>query len=262
MRRRHLFELEDQPWLPRVLRDGVTDFLEFAVVHGDLYRNVRPRLLHALEASGETEVLDLCAGGGGAWLRLYPHLPQSVHVVRLSDFYPNLTAFERCKRRSGGRIDYAAEPVDARMVGSARSGFRTLFSSFHHFRPSDALSILRDAVESRAPIAILESTQRHPLVILYMLITPLLVWLATPFLRPLSLSRLVFTYLLPVIPLVVAFDGIVSCLRTYTVPELEDMVASLGEQGYDWQIGVERHRGLPVGVTYLIGVPRAPRSSG
>jgi hypothetical protein len=41
------------------------------------------------------------------------------------------------------------------------------------------------------------------------------------------------TYLLPVVPLVVLFDGIVSCWRTYTVAELAEFTAELSGSGYE-----------------------------
>lgn len=90
-----------------------------------------------------------------------------------------------------------------------------------------------------------------------MLLTPLVVLLVTPFLRPFRWSRLALTYLLPLIPLVVVFDGIVSCLRTYTVAELEELARSFEGSGYDWQAGEEPIPGSPVRATYLIGLPPA-----
>ena len=56
--------------------------------------------------------------------------------------------------------------------------------------------------------------------------------------------------MLPLLPLIVLFDGIVSCLRTYSPDEL---VASLDAPSYTWEIGTESVRGAPVSLTYLIG---------
>jgi hypothetical protein len=35
MRRMHLFEIEDQSWCPRAVRDAMTDYLRFAPVSRD-----------------------------------------------------------------------------------------------------------------------------------------------------------------------------------------------------------------------------------
>lgn len=68
--------------------------------------------------------------------------------------------------------------------------------------------------------------------------------------------RLLLTYLLPVAPLMVLWDGLVSCLRSYTVGELRALIERIpGADGYDWTIDVARgNRAAPV--TYVLGVPR------
>lgn len=79
-------------------------------------------------------------------------------------------------------------------------------------------------------------------------------WLVTPFIRPFRWSRLLLTYLLPVIPTVAFIDGVVSCLRTYTPDELRELARSVdGATGYDWTAG--HAGGGPIPMTYLIGLP-------
>ncbi len=58
--------------------------------------------------------------------------------VTLTDKFPNLEAFERARSQSGNMIEFVTEPVDARAVPRELKGFRTIFNSFHHFRPPDA----------------------------------------------------------------------------------------------------------------------------
>jgi hypothetical protein len=42
----------------------------------------------------------------------------------------------------------------------------------------------------------------------------LFLFACTPWIRPFRWSRLLWTYVVPIIPAVLLFDGIVSCLRT------------------------------------------------
>lgn len=260
MDRLHLLELEDQRWLPASIRNAITDFLQFAVSAAKLYRPFAPRLERAITASGATRVVDLCSGAGGPWLDLLRQiepLRRGTVTVALTDHFPNHTALERLQDAADTRIDYEAGPVSAIDIPESLGGFRTLFSSFHHFRPNEAVAILADAVRSGQGIAIAESTQRHPLLMLYMLFTPVLVLLALPLQRPFRWSRLFWTYLVPVVPFAVMFDGLVSCLRTYTPDELLALVKRVDNADrYDWEAGIERIGRLPVGVTYLIGSPR------
>lgn len=172
--------------------------------------------------------------------------------VHLTDKYPNLTSFEKLQNSFPDNLSFSIETVDAARVPKDLKGFRTLFTSFHHFRPSEARRILSDAVASDEGIGIFEFTQRKPAAILAMLLTPLFVLLVTPFIRPLKFSRLFWTYLIPAVPILVGFDGVVSCLRTYTPAELRELTEDLSEK-YQWEIGELSVKGSLVPVTYLIG---------
>jgi len=70
-----------------------------------------------------------------------------------------------------------------------------------------------------------------------------------PFIRPLRFARFVWTYLLPVIPFVLFFDGVLSCLRAYSPAELREMASRVGAKKYRWDAG---RAGV---VTYLVGYP-------
>ena len=257
--RTQLLELEDHSWLPQVIRDGITDFLAYIVSRMRLFDGVGQLLGDALARTRTHRVIDLCAGAGGPWLALkrsdaHPAL-RDVDVL-LTDYYPNFCALNETRNASGGHIDFMPESIDAKHVPGHLRGFRTLFSSFHHFAPDDARAIIRDAIDHDRGLAIFESTQRHPLMLAYMLATPLIVMLTMPFHRGLRLSKLFWTYVVPAIPLAVMFDGIVSCLRTYTPDELRQLVAGVdGSERYHWTFGVQRLGPLPIGVTYMIGYP-------
>jgi hypothetical protein len=88
------------------------------------------------------------------------------------------------------------------------------------------------------------------------LLIPIGTWLFVPFRRPFRWSRLVWTYLIPVIPLVLFFDGLVSCLRAYSVRELHQMTSELESSGYRWEIGEKAGGWLHLRITYLIGRPQ------
>ena len=130
-----------------------------------------------------------------------------------------------------------------------------LSNSFHHFRPEDARRILADAVRARRGIAVMEWVERRLASILFTVIASIVSIFVTPFIRPFRLSRLVLCWLVPLIPITVLVDGIVSCLRAYSVPELEELVAQVpGSAAYEWR--AER---LPYGAlatTLLVGMPR------
>ena len=69
----------------------------------------------------------------------------------------------------------------------------------------------------------------------------------------LRLSRLLFTYVIPVAPLLITWDAVVSTLRCYTPEELLAMAQRAGGGDYQWSAGSYWFRGVPV--TYLVGHP-------
>jgi hypothetical protein len=143
------------------------------------------------------------------------------------------------------------------MVPDDLAGVRTIFTSFHHFSPGEAASLLRDAVAAGQPIGIFEVARRSPSAVALMFPWALLALLYTPMVRPFRWSRLLWTYLLPVIPLVLLFDGIVSCLRSYRPEELLEIARESGQSEYGWQAG--ELSGAPgVRITYMTGAPLGP----
>jgi hypothetical protein len=265
MNRVHLFELEDQPWFPRILRDAGTAYLEFAARMAGHSAALAPTLEQALAACDEKRIVDLCSGGAGPVGAIVEELARrgiEVHAL-LTDFYPNEGSLARVAARSSGRIDWRPEPVDAMHVPRELAGVRTLFNALHHFRPEAARGILADAAAAGRPIAIFEVIGRQPAPLIGILFAPLLFALSLPFLRPFRWQWIPLTYLLPILPLFVLWDGLVSCFRVYSPAELHALVDSLEPRhrdAYDWDIGRIRMPGPPVFATYLVGVPRAAQS--
>ena len=258
MRRIQFFEIHEQSWFPSFLRDDVTDALQHGMVFLRAYAPVVPLVQRAMGSEISQSILDLCSGGGGPW----PHLSRNLNgntrtnQVCLSDKFPNLRAFQNVSGKSENHITYFDEPVDAMKVPRRLRGFRTMFSSYHHFPPDEARAVLQDAVDAGESIGIFEVTRRAPLAIGLMFPWAFLVFVTTPWIRPFRWSRLFWTYLIPIVPIVVLFDGVVSCLRTYRPEELRKITEKITGTAYHWQAGEHAKSGTKLPITYLIGQPR------
>jgi hypothetical protein len=262
LKRFQLFELEDQPWFPGTIRDLATDYLHFMQSALKLDGALLPLAAWALAEGRTTRIVDLCSGGAGPIPRLISRLADEgvPATAVLTDLYPNIAAFERIAAASEGAITFASGSVDARVVPRELSGLRTLFNAFHHFRPADARAVLHAAAAARQPIAIFEVSQRSWQTVLPMVLTPLFVWISTIFIRPFRWQRILWTNLLPLVPLTCAWDGFVSQLRAYTPAELHQLCA--GSSPMRWQIGqVAIAKGWGR-LTFLVGVPADERDPG
>ncbi|MBO0359318.1 class I SAM-dependent methyltransferase [Hymenobacter sp. BT186] len=257
--RLQLFEFEDLPWFPRVIRAGMMDYLRFMISWLGTYQPIVPLLREAMQRTNSLQLLELCAGAGGGTEGILRQLratglPNT--QITLTDLYPQPAAWQLLAERTPG-LAYAATPVDALAVPSALPGFRTVFSAFHHFPPAAAEALLADAVRQRAGIGVFEGAGKHWLEIaLAWTVLPVAQLLFTPFMRPFRLSRLFFTYLVPLIPLFTIWDGTVSILRMYPPAQLLALAHRADPTSvFQWQAGKVRHWWGPE-VTYLIGTPK------
>ncbi len=254
MKRRHLFEIHELPACPQVVRELVTGFLAAIAA---LFRPYSPKtniLVRAMRSTNTQQFVDLCSGHGGPWVYLVREVEQEtgqpVSVV-LTDKFPSQEARRRTELVDG--LSYLHDRVDARCVPEHLQGVRTLFNGLHHFRPGDAKAVLQSAVANRQPIVVFEVLQRTGLTLAQAILLPISVLLLTPLVRPLTGRRLLLTYVIPLAPLLLLWDGVVSVLRCYRPDELRAMADELVGATYHWEAGSYRHRTAPV--TYMLGYP-------
>ena len=241
MKRMHLFEFEDLPAFPKSLRLYITDTLAFFLNTFKTYDKAIKVLGPVVKAARAKNILDMCSGSGGPvkrllWL-LHGHGIHALQKVTLSDKYasgPGVESFDVLKDKH----------PDA--------SFRTMFSAFHHFRPDQCRAILRNTVQDRATVVICEFNERSMRGLLFMLVGIPICFVCAPFMKPFRWSRLLWTYLVPIGPVVLLWDGIVSSLRTYSGPELLDLASE--QEGYFWESGYLDISPVQK-ITYLVGVP-------
>lgn len=261
MARVHVFEFEDQPWFPGLIREYMTDFLSH--MGGWSKRPYAPfteRLAEVMRRTGDERIVDLCSGGGGPALQIAEavsaKLLRPVALV-LTDLYPSPARFAGVSQRYPGSVQFEGRPVDATAVPADLHGFRLICNGFHHLEPAQARACLLDALRQRRGVAIVELTQRSLLSMLQICFGISALFAVTPFIRPFRWSRLLLTYALPIVPVCTLWDGLVSCLRVYAPGELRALVASLPANDYSWDVGRIPIPGLPSQLTYLIGSPKS-----
>ncbi len=255
MGRVHLLELEDQRWFPSRLRGWVVDQLSFVEDLVDAYRPIVPLVEELIGAPGPARVVDLCSGSGAAPAALKRALDERgvpCDVV-LTDLYPNLDAF---RSREADGVLHIDEPVDATRLPDELTGVRTLFNGFHHLPPAPAKALLEDAAAKRQPIIIVETVGRSLRSFLLVCAITAGTFVFAPFVRPFSLGRLFFTYVVPAVPFVVFFDGMVSCLRVYSPAELRAMTSEVSSDRYAFEVTRPKVPYAPFRHLVFVGRPR------
>jgi hypothetical protein len=168
MRRVQFIELHEQSWFPSSLRDEITDALQFGLSLLKAYAPIAPLLQGMLDSTRSRSIVDMCSGAGGPWLDLSRKLQPDAQAfqILLTDKYPNFRAFQKVRTASENR--FYPDSVDAMKVPGELQGFRTMFTSFHHFPTEEARAILQNAVDAGQSIGIFEITRRAPLTIALM----------------------------------------------------------------------------------------------
>lgn len=256
--RKYLFEFEDLPWFPAILRESMTDYLRYMLTLTNFYAPITITLLQAMDKASALNIVDLCSGGGGPIEIIKKNIEKASGRkigITLTDKYPNINAYQFIKEKTPAEISYAERSVDAAAVPEDLTGFRTIFSGFHHFDDSFAKAVLQNAADSKAGIGIFDGADRSIFtVLLITLIHPLAFFFLTPFFKPFRWSRILFTYVIPLIPLLTIWDGMVSITRLRSPQELLKLAESTGRNDYTWKAGKQRNR-FGLQVAYLVGYP-------
>ena len=248
LRRYQLFEFLDQSWLPDPFRSACTSYLTAAYATTPFPALWAAILVRVLGECRIDRIIDIGSGTGGPMEMVLKEMAAlgCLPSVTLTDLFPVPTATS---------LNYRPQPVSATCVPPDLQGLRTLFATFHHFAPQEARAVLQDAFTQRQPICIFEPTSRTTTAIAVSAVIPVMVLLLTPSIRPVSMIQLFFTYLIPVLPVLIFWDGLVSQLRSYSLTELQELAADYRSPDYSWECGSIDAARIPFKTLYLVGRP-------
>lgn len=164
----------------------------------------------------------------------------------LTDLHPNIDAWMPLAEKSNA-LNFIPQPVDAAWPptsvmsrGRSSSGIaatssarilRTFYLSFHHFDDNAAKAILKSTLETSDAFAIVELQDRRLFSLLLLMLEPLLVYLVAPLWFLGDVRYLFFTFIIPLMPILMGWDGIVSLLRTRTFDE----IVKLADSAMGWR---------------------------
>ncbi|KAK0617034.1 hypothetical protein B0T14DRAFT_255949 [Immersiella caudata] len=160
----------------------------------------------------------------------------------LTDLHPHVDDWKKAASASPN-LSYIPDSVNAAhapadLVGSYKAEgtkvFRLFNLAFHHFDDPLAKAILKNTLETSDGFGIFELQERSLIkgfipVLLFgfgiLLIAP---YYAIKWRSP---ATLFFTYVIPILPFVLVFDGWISALRTRTPEEVEALLRKCGVEG-------------------------------
>lgn len=262
MKRYSLFEFADLRWFPSILRKGLMDLLRDFIELTGVYRPVVPFLKECLSQSHQHKIIDMASGGGGPLVHLEKEINKNATQeentlipIVLSDIYPQLESWKWIKKQHP-TIDFIAQPMDITNlpITEELQGLHTFFSCLHHLEEKQIQKLLQNTMQNQQSIVIFEgATKRGIEVMAAIFLLPLAVFIRALFVRPFCVWRVIFTYFIPILPFLMAWDGTVSILRLYPEKYWEKWATST--PSFEWKTGViDSHFGLQV--RYLFGKPK------
>ena len=266
MKRIQLFEFEDFNWFPSWIRTSMTNLI--AVLHKMLgTKEVLSNLISDVyKKHSFNQIVDMGSGSGGI-------MPEVIEVLNeekkskisllLTDLYPNKKFINYIKNQNLENVSYQEESLNATNLASSPEGLKTMINSFHHMPPEKAKQILKTAQENKQPLLIYEIAENKMPLLLWWILLPLslvilfvMSWFMTPFSKPLSIKQLIFTYLIPIIPIFYAWDGQASMPRMYTFNDVEELLKDFkDDSSYQWKMETAKKvNGKTLGY-YILGLP-------
>ncbi len=242
----HAFEFCDQSWLKGFWRETYMEGLNLLCRLGRLDRMVGPSVLKWAAASGPGPILDLASGNGEVVASIIEEARrQKVCPLKfvLSDLYPDLDGFRNLQQRYPQSVTFLSGSTDATALASILSESGSIpqprsihiCAGFHHFRPQQAAQVMQWSARNMNGIFISEYFERswRALMTPFISLLPLML---LPFLSGrFSLKKVGVTTLIPIVPLMIVWDGLVSILRVYRPEELEAMVPEESKKDWRWE---------------------------
>jgi hypothetical protein len=266
MKRVQLFEFEDFDWFPTTFRSTITKLI--VVVHqllgtkevlGELIRRSQTRVPF-------TRIVDMGSGSGGIMPAVVAHFNEQ-HLdtpidLLLTDLHPHPEFVKSFQEAGRERMSYHPDPLDATQLADAPPGLKTMVNSFHHMPPPMARKILATAQSHKQPILIYEMARNNLPTAVWALLLPLtlpivalMAVLLLPFIKPLRFPDILFTWLIPVIPIFYAWDGQASVPRMYTFEDIKNELLPEEVAHYSWEMApAQKRNGKELGY-YLLGFP-------
>ncbi|MGB5384799.1 MAG: hypothetical protein WBN19_13140 [Lutimonas sp.] len=225
MKRKQAPQISNSKWFPNFLTRCVHEFMTWFVIKVNAAKPFIPLIEEGLQHAERIVVINKKCGAGFDT------------VDRLLD--------EKIKRVF----------VDADNFTASEEGLYLSVNSFHQFTLDEAKDILQQIAENKQPVVVVEGNNDSLWQVFGMtVIVPLTVLLTAPFVKPFRFVRIIFTYILPVLPFVTFFDGFMALFKLYAPKDLDELTTSIKTEGYSWRTGkLDNGRGGKI--IYLIGYP-------
>ena len=255
------FEFNDWPQCPTFIRESILEVLGKSIRDAGVYDALAPHFIQLYQDADVKNVLEFGAGSGEStaiFMDAVLQAGQAPPRIYISDLYPMTTVMAQTCDRYPELLHPVKESVDVcHPPETPPHDMRMVLSAFHHFDRATARRFLLDAQQKGLTIFIAEPFTENLQAFLPLFLHGFISLARNGVLSPKSrFLKFVFTFLIPIIPLCLLWDGLISMMRMYTKEDFMDITESFPPTApaYIWKhIQVP----IPLGGTgsLLIGQP-------
>ncbi len=240
-------ELEDYNWFPSMLRRFQMDYIGSLVTWLKLYQPLVPVLQQLTEANQIFIIQDICSGSGIPATAMQ-HTVKNISNTVLSDKYPDASFI------NSDTIAYLKASTDVLLLVPQPAICYTMYNGFHHFSNDEQKELVKKMAFAKSVFLFAEILEPVFFTMIKIIFASTLLQLfAAPFIQPFSLSRLFFTYIIPVNVFTGLYDGIISVMKSKSVKQYRKLLD--GISGTDFEITVKKHNHWKGSVVSIKGNP-------
>jgi hypothetical protein len=216
----NLFEFNDLPWIPGVFRETLLDLMEFCNRGFRSFNQwAAGQALDYARRQRCRTIVELGAGSGPMTQLLAGRAEKENICLVPCDLFPDLPGYRAMQQQHPGTVRPVFEPVDfSQPHDFGPSAAAVLVGTFHHIPQGLRSETLRALTQSARHVMVFEPL-RNTLLSILLVFTAIFPALLLPFYRFGSagtLRRILWCWLIPVIPFMFLWDGVVSCLREWS----------------------------------------------
>lgn len=225
MKRRHTPQFINQSWFPTFLKQCIFEFMTWFVGKVKAAVPFLPVIEEGLTRTSKRQIINIDSQSGAGFETLEPLLEKDIVIQK----------------------------TDVKNIQTTHKGLYVSVNAFHQLTPVEAKALLTTIAKSGNPVAIVEGNNDSLWQVVGMTIfVPLTVLLTAPFVKPFRFSRIIFTYLIPILPIVTLIDGFLALFKLYAPVDLEELTASIAIENYHWRSG-KMDNGRGGKIIYLLG---------
>ncbi|MEC9281578.1 MAG: class I SAM-dependent methyltransferase [Bdellovibrionota bacterium] len=247
------FEFGDLQAVPAFYHQFLREFMSKIYLVFGIHKLWRTEITEFVKRQGSQSIHDPCAGSGYVNQLIFESLDEKLNAkFYLSDLMTdespefakqiNALGFENLK--------FAEKSIDLLKIEASNQMPKMFVNSFHHFDRDHVKEILKNTLGQGKELLVLEYCRKTPDSLMSMLFGGVFSLLFFPFVveKKFVLPSFIFTYLIPVIPFMLVWDGVVSCLRTHSSSSLEEILVDLNFSNVSIEKKTKRSLLYPSGV--------------